>query len=272
MAKVLNVSESGYYKWKATHTRIVSKDLKDRPLLKEIEEIYYKSKRTFGVRKITKQLNKKREEKVNHKRVERIMREHDLHSKNSKKYRVTTDSGHNMPVHENLLARDFRSSHPDEKFVSDTTVVSTKEDDLYAGAILDLYGRMPAGLSLSRHNDRYLVLAALKEMLAKGYGKKGSILHSDRGSTYCSEEYQKAIEGAGMKCSMSRKGNCWDNAPMESFWGKMKSEWLLEKYDTIEEAARDIQEYVWVFYPHERPHASLDYLTPVEYISTRSDR
>ena len=180
------------------------------------------------------------------------MREYDLHSKNSRKYKVTTDSNHNMPIHENLLARDFNADSPDEKFVSDTTVVSTNEGDLYAAAILDLYGRMPVGLSLSKHNDRFLVLEALKEMLV---------------STYCSEEYQQAIERAEMICSMSRRGNCWDNAPMESFWGKMKSEWLLDKYDTIEEAARDIQEYVWVFYPYERPHASLDYLTPVEYIT-----
>lgn len=271
MAKVLKVSESGYYKWKTTHSGITSKELDDIKLLEEIKEIYYKSKRVFGIRKVTKRLNRQRskegKERVNHKRVERIMREYDLHSKNSRKYRVTTDSNHNMPVHENLLARDFNADSPDEKFVSDTTVVSTNEGDLYAAAILDLYGRMPVGLSLSKHNDRFLVLEALKEMLIMGHGKKGSILHSDQGSTYCSEAYQQAIERAEMICSMSRKGNCWDNAPMESFWGKMKSEWLLDKYDTIEEAAKDIQEYVWKFYPYERPHASLDYLTPVEYIT-----
>ena len=267
MARALNVSESGYYKWKATHTGITSKELEVLELLEEIKVIYYKSKRVFGIRKVTKRLNRERRKKVNHKRVERLMREHDLHSKNSRKYKVTTDSNHKMPVHENLLARDFNADSPDEKFVSDTTVVSTKEGDLYAAAILDLYGRMPVGLSLSTHNDRFLDLEALKEMLVMGHGKKGSILHSDRGSTYCSEEYQKEIEGAEMRCSMSRKGNCWDNAPMESFWGKMKSEWLHDKYDTIEEAARDIQEYVWVFYPNERPHASLGYLTPAEYIA-----
>ena len=102
-------------------------------------------------------------------------------------------------------------------------------------AILDLYGRMPVGLLLSKQNDKFLVLEALKTMLITGHGKEGSILHSDRGSTYCSEAYQKAIKQAGMICSMSRKGNCWDNAPMESFWGKMKTEWLFAQYDTIEE-------------------------------------
>ena len=271
MARVLKVSESGYYKWKTTHSEITAKELDDLMLLEEIKEIYYRSKRVFGIRKVTKRLNIKRSKegrkKVNHKRVERLMRENDLHSKNSRKYKVTTNSNHNMPVHENLLARDFNANSPDEKFVSDTTVVSTNEGDLYAAAILDLYGRMPVGLSLSKHNDRFLVLEALKEMLVTGHGKKGSILHSDQGSTYCSEEYQQAIAHAELTCSMSRKGNCWDNAPMESFWGKMKSEWLLDKYDTIEAAIRDIQEYVWVFYPYQRPHASLDYLTPVEYIT-----
>ena len=119
MAKVLNVSESGYYKWKTTHSGITSKELDDIELLEEIKEIYYKSKRVFGIRKVTKRLNRQRskkgKERVNHKRVERIMREHDIHSKNSRKYRVTTDSNHNMPVHENLLARDFNADSPDEK-------------------------------------------------------------------------------------------------------------------------------------------------------------
>ena len=180
MAKVLKVSESGYYKWKTTHSGITSKELDDIKLLEEIKEIYYKSKRVFGIRKVTKRLNRQRskegKERVNHKRVERIMREYDLHSKNSRKYRVTTDSNHNMPVHENLLARDFNADSPDEKFVSDTTVVSTNEGDLYAAAILDLYGRMPVGLSLSKHNDRFLVLEALKENADNGAWKKGKHL------------------------------------------------------------------------------------------------
>lgn len=271
MAKVLNVSESGYYKWKKGPRGLTGKGLEEAGLTAEICRLYYGSKRIFGIRKVTKRLNQDREKKVNHKRVERIMRENGLHSKTSRKYKGTTNSAHGMPVHENLLQRDFNVKGPDERFVSDTTVIPTGEGDLYVAAILDLYGRMPVGLSLSKNNDRFLVMGALKDMEARGYGKKDSILHSDRGSTYCSEDYQNAINGAGMICSMSRKGDCWDNAPMESFWGKMKSEWLFSKYDTIEEAALDIQEYVWIFYPYERPHASLGYLTPMEYRSRSYD-
>ena len=149
--------------------------------------------------------------------------------------------------------------------VSDTTVVETGEGDLYAAAILDLYGRLPVGLSMGRHNDRFLVMDAFKDMLVRGCVYPGCILHSDRGATYASYDYRRLIDHYGYICSMSAKGDCWDNAPMESFWGKMKEEWLMDKYDTIAEAKRDIYEYVWSFYPNERPHQSNGYQTPSEY-------
>lgn len=157
MARVLKVSESGYYKWKSTHTGMTAKEFEDRELLEEIKEIYYKSHRIYGVRKVTNRINQKRKKKVNHKRVERIMREHHLSAKTGKKYRATTDSNHHLPVYENLLARDFHAKAPEEKFVSDTTVVSTKEGNLYAAAILDLYGRMPVGL-LFKEYLQFLIL------------------------------------------------------------------------------------------------------------------
>ena len=138
--------------------------------------------------------------------------------------------------------------------VSDTTVVETGEGDLYAAAILDLYGRMPVGLAMGRRNNRFLVMDAFKDMLFRGCVFPGCILHSDRGSTYASYDYRRLIDRYGYLCSMSRKGDCWDNAPMECFWGKMKEEWLKEKYDTIAEAKHDIYEYFWSFYPNERPH------------------
>lgn len=266
MAKVLKVSQSGYYKWKKRRgTPPSRKELEDIELTREIYEVFRKSRGSYGVRKVTRIINRNRTNAVNHKRVERLMNENGLFSKTHKKYICTTDSDHDEAIADNLINRDFSAGKPNEKMVSDTTVVSTEQGELYIAGILDLYGRIPVGLAMSRHNDRYLVIAALKDMLIRGCGSEGCILHSDRGSTYASGDYRKLISKNGLICSMSRKGDCWDNAPMESFWGKMKTEWLKEKYDTIEEAKRDIYEYVWHFYPRERPHESNNYLTPVEY-------
>lgn len=130
--------------------------------------------------------------------------------------------------------------------------------------ILDLYGRVPVGIAMNKRNDSQPVKDALEDMLIRGKGSKGCIIHSDRGSTYASKEYREMLRKNGLICSMSRKGDCWDNAPMESFCGKLKNEWLREKYCTIGEAAKDIYEYVWSFYPNERPHEALGYLTPLE--------
>ncbi|MGF6377086.1 putative transposase [Clostridiales Family XIII bacterium PM5-7] len=266
MAKVLSVSESGYYKWCNKLSEPPSqKEQEDLILTQKIWKIYADSKRIFGSRKVTNELRKTPETRVNHKRVERLMRENMLYAKTSKRYLLTTDSDHKEPVAENLLQRDFHAEGPNQKMVSDTTVVATKQGDVYIAGILDLYGRMPAGLYMSRRNDRFLVMGALEDALRRGCVKEGCILHSDRGSTYCSQDYRKALEQAGFQCSMSKKGDCWDNAPMESFWGKMKTEWLKDKYDTIEAAEKDVLEYVWSFYAKKRPHAANGYLTPWEY-------
>lgn len=266
MAKVLQVSESGYYKWlKSINAPLSKKEKEDIDIIHEIYDIFRGSRGSYGSRKITVLINNNREKPVNHKRVARMMSEYMLYSRSRKRYLSTTDSDHDKPIAENLVKRVFTASSPNEKMLSDTTVVVTKQGKLYAAAILDLYGRMPVGLSMSRMNDKELVLSALEDMKMRGCGKKGCILHSDRGSTYASDKYREKLEQYGFECSMSRKGDCWDNAPMESFWGKMKMEWLSKKYDTIEAAKKDIYEYVWSFYPKLRPHESNGYLTPIEY-------
>ena len=264
MACVLEVSESGYYKWLNRHKngKVISKE--EILLRAKIKEIYIKSRCSFGARKVTKAINKHRDFPVNHKRIERIMREYCFYSTVSKKYICTTDSKHNEAIADNLLERDFTASGPNEKMLSDTTVIKTKQGKLYVAGILDLYGRMPVGLAMSNNNDTELVKDALKDMILRGGGREGCILHSDRGSTYASGDYRNLLAEHGFLCSMSRKGDCWDNAPMESFWGKMKQEWLKPKYATRLEAARDVYEYVWYFYPHKRPHQSNEYLTPAE--------
>lgn len=262
----MKASESGYYKWLERLSAPPSpKELEDMDLAREITSIFRRSRGSYGSRKVTRKLNDGREKKVNHKRVERIMGEYGLFSRVCKNFRCTTDSDHDEAIADNLLDRDFTASGPNEKMVSDTTVVATKQGDLYAAGIIDLFGRMPVGLAMSPRNDSKLVMDALDDMTSRGLGASGCIMHSDRGSTYASKAYRIMLSQHGLLCSMSRKGDCWDNAPMESFWGKMKAEWLKPKYDTIEEAKRDIYEYVWHFYPRERPHESNGYLTPLEY-------
>ena len=269
MAKILGVSESGYYKYLSRLSAPpTDKELADIALAKEIYSVFQSSRGSFGSRKITYLINRNRSNRINHKRIERLMQEYGLFSRVTRKYILTTDSNHDHPIADNLISRNFSASMPNEKFVSDTTAIQTDEGILYVAGILDLYGRMPAGLAMSKHNDQSLVMSALQDMLQRRLGHSGSIIHSDRGSTYSSETYRKMIDNNGLVCSMSRKGDCWDNAPMESFWGKMKDEWLSRKYKTIVEAMRDVYEYVWGFYPYERPHESFGYATPAEYYNS----
>lgn len=266
MAQVLGVSESGYHKWVRRQLCVPSRRaIEDEQLLMDINNIYRSSKGSFGSRKIVKIINARKLKPINHKRIERIMHENYLFSKSSKKYHCTTDSKHKEVIADNLIDRNFDAASPNEKMVSDTTVISTKEGDLYVAGIIDLYARMPVGLAMSRHNDKELVIAALNDMLIRGCGSPGCIMHSDRGSTYASRDYRIQLSRHELLCSMSRKGDCWDNAPMECFWGKLKSEWLQANYQTIEAAARDVYEYVWHFYSRLRPHESLGYQTPLEY-------
>jgi putative transposase len=267
MAKTLGVSRSGYYDFKNRNPS--KRKQTDEKLIQEIFELYMGSNRVYGSRKISKELNKRRKDPVNHKRVERLMKAHALYSKVSKKYVVTTNSNHHEPLSGDLLKRDFTASRRNEKWVSDTTYLWTGEGWLYIACILDLYGRKIVGLAISNKNDSTLVINALKD--AKGrIGKRqieGCILHSDRGSTYCSREYLEVIKEYKLKRSMSRKGNCWDNAPMESFWGKMKLEWFDEILQTRGEAIERVYEYVWGFYNRQRVHATNGYLTPETYYS-----
>lgn len=269
MARVLSVSESGYYKWlRKRNAPLTVREQEELDLTEEIYSIFKASHYSYGSRKITAILNQRHTEPINHKRVERIMQKYCWHSKVRKSYIVTTDSDHDLPIAPNLLKRDFSAERPGQKMVSDTTAISTGEGTLYVAGILDLYGRIPVGIALSMHNDRFLVLDALEDMVIRGFKHTGAILHSDRGSTYCSGEYRQAIEDAGMICSMSRKGDCWDNAPMECFWGKMKAEWMDCDYETIAEAAADVYEYCWSFYSKQRIHASLNYTTPERYYNS----
>lgn len=262
MARVLGVSESGYYRWLSRKPSKRAEE--DLVLIEEIAEIFYASRRVFGSRKITS-IMRSRGRLINHKRVVRLMSEYCLYSKVCKEYNSFTEPGDGNNIKENLLKRDFSVTGPDQKMVSDTTGIRTKEGWLYVAGILDLCGRIPVGMATGPRNDTKLVSTAFRDMRRRGHGGNGCILHSDRGSTYSSSEYQELISSSDMLSSMSRKGDCWDNAPMESFWGKMKLEFVDRTYDTLDEARTAVYEYVWSFYTNLRPHAANGYLTPAEY-------
>lgn len=271
MCRILNVSKSGYYAW---INRPASKRAEEnKALLEDIKNVFGASNGVYGSIKVKKAIEAKKPNerhsklgRFNHKRVERIMHDEGIVSKVHKKYKATTNSNHNLPVAENILNRNFEAERPNEKLVSDITYISTEEGWLYVAGILDLCGGKMVGLSMSDRMTKDLVINALHDAYRTGGKPQKTILHSDRGSQYCSYAYQKQLKEYGYVCSMSRKGNCWDNAPMESFWGKMKQEWLNgQKFKTRDEAKAKVFEYIMIFYNRKRLHASYNYKTPEDY-------
>ena len=263
LCEVLAVSRSGYYAWEKRPKS--ARKIADERLTEEMKSIHEKKRRTCGCRKMTKEITRSGK-RVNHKRIERLMKEAGIRSKLAKKFKATTNSTHNLPVAENLLSRDFSAAKPNQKMVSDITYLWTEEGWLYIAGVMDLCGQKIVGLSMGERMTKELVITALDNAYLRSGRVPGVLIHSDRGSQYCSNEYQKRLKKYGYICSMSRKGNCWDNAPMESFWGKMKYEWLYEqRFRTREEARAAVFEYVEIFYNRQRLHESNDYLTPEEY-------
>jgi len=196
------------------------------------------------------------------------MHELGLVPKVVKKYKATTNSKHNLQVAENKLNREFTADRSNQKWVSDITYVPTDEGWLYVAGILDLYGREVVGWAMGERMTKGLVIDALKQAKGRCCNPKGVLIHSDRGSQYCSHDYQNELRKDGFICSMSRKGNCWDNAPMESFWGKLKQEWLNDKrFRTREDAKQAIFWYIEVYYKRYRLHESNGYQTPHDYQS-----
>ena len=264
MACWLQVSKSGYYAWRRR-----SKSLREQAneiLLDEIRRVHEESHGVYGSRKICRKLNETSAAPVNHKRVERIMRENGIRSKTRRKYKATTNSRHNLPVAENILNRDFSASAPGQKMVSDITYIPTDEGWLYLAGVMDLCGEKIVGISMDSRMTKELCMNALLDAINHTGDTKGCILHSDRGSQYCSLDYQALAKKHGFISSMSRKGNCWDNAPMESFWGKLKQEWLNEcHFHTREEAKAAVFEYIFIFYNRIRIHEANGYQTPEAY-------
>lgn len=266
MCEVLKVSRSGYYSWLNRSESERSKA--GRRLLCEVRMVYGRSRKRYGSPRVTFELNESGVScSVN--RVARLMREAGIRAKTKRKYRVTTNSNHNLLVAPNLLNRQFTMDRPNEVWLSDITYIWTSEGWLYLAGVVDLYSRMVVGWSMSDRITGDLTLAALKQALSRRRPDPGLIHHSDRGSQYAAGDYQKLLKENRMAVSMSRKADPWDNAPMESFFATLKTELIYgEKFVTREDAKTKIFEYIEMFYNRVRRHSSLGYKSPLDFENT----
>ena len=262
MCRIMDVSRSGYYAFIKRPESELSK--RQKAVLAEIKIIHKENYEIYGAPRITAELNNKGIH-ISKGMVSRLMRKHGIKSKTVKKYKATTDSNHDLPVAENILNREFTADIRDRKWLSDITYIGTDEGWLYLAGILDVYDGAIVGWSMGARMTKALVINALSDACMGRSPQPGLVLHSDRGSQYCSAKYQKAIAKRKFICSMSRKGNCWDNAPMESFWGKLKTEWLYGKrFRTRDEAKRAVFEYIELFYNRKRLRSVNGYIPPLK--------
>lgn len=263
MCEVLEVSRGGFYAWLRNPESARSRS--NRALLTEIRIVFDRSRQTYGSPRMTEELNDSGLF-CSQNRVARLMRLSGIRAIGKRKYRVTTDSKHNHPVAENLLNRDFDVDHPNEVWLSDITYIWTSEGWLYLAGVIDLYSRMLVGWSMGPRVKAELTLEALRQAIARRNVRPDLMHHSDRGGQYAATEYQKLLKKTKMICSMSRKGDCWDNAPMESFFATLKTELVYrEQFKTRKEAKAKIFEYIEVFYNRQRRHSSLGNKSPVDF-------
>jgi transposase InsO family protein len=259
----MQVSKSGYYTW--LNHKECERTKENKQLLKEIYQIHQASRQTYGSPRIHAQL-KAKGCKYGEKRVARLMHLNGIKPKWKKKFKTTTDSKHSLPVAENKLNQEFEVTAPNQKWTADITYVWTKEGWLYLAVVLDLFSRRIVGWSMQAGLSRKLVIAALQMAVQTRHPPDGLLHHSDRGSQYASQDYQHLLDRAGMICSMSRKGNCYDNAPTESFFATLKRELIHhQRYQSRIEAKEDIFQYIEVWYNRKRRHSSLGYLSPEEF-------
>ena len=241
------------------------RELENQGLKLRIAQIYSENSGRYGSPRIYEQLRKEGF-KCNKKRVERLMRVLGLKANQKRKFKVTTDSNHNLPIKDNLLNREFDVNQKNKVWASDITYISTKEGWLYLAVMIDLYSRKVVGWSMQKRMTKSLVIDALKMAINRRDPQQGLIVHSDQGSQYASHDFQKLLWQNKFKSSMSRKGDCWDNAVAESFFGTLKTELVYHsKYQTRSQAKQDIFEYIEIFYNRNRLHSTLDYKSPEEY-------
>lgn len=263
MCQILEVSRSGFYAWcKRPKSK---RQLENERLTQAIIRVFKQSNEIYGALKVTNQL---RQEGIScsKNRVARLMRQNNLRSKIKRKFKATTNSRHNYPVADNLLKQDFNVQRPNQVWVGDITYISTKEGWLYLAAILDLYSRRIVGWAMDSTMSKQLVIDALNQAVGRRRPPKGIMFHSDRGSQYASHDFQKLLTKYHFVPSMSGKGNCYDNACMESFFHLLKTEKVyFENYKTRAQARQSIFQYIEIFYNRIRLHSKLGYLSPCDF-------
>lgn len=262
---MLGVSPSGYHEHfgrRATpHQR---KHVSNDALLVHIKAIHAEVKGEYGWPRMWKELLACGI-RVGKERVRKLMNLHGIKARAKRKYKATTDSNHSLPVAENLLDRNFKPEAPDQVWTSDITYLATDEGWLYLAVVIDLFSRQVVGWSMKPHMKTELVSDALRMAWFRRHPETGLIFHSDRGSQYCSHEFQAILQDYGMKSSMSRKGNCWDNAPTESLWGSLKVARLHGvRFETRRQAMDEVIDWL-AFYNHRRLHSTLGYVSPMQF-------
>jgi putative transposase len=263
MCGLLQVSKSGYYQW--LNRRPSKRVVEEGRLEVEIKAAHKRTRETCGPERLQHEL-KEHGVKVGICRIRRIRKKLGIRCKQKRKFKATTDSKHALPVAENLVQQQFEATRPNEVWLSDITYIPTEEGWLYLAGHKDLFTREIVGYAMGNRITKNLVSQSLFKAVAAKRPGVGLIHHSDRGSQYCAYEYRKLLDQFKMKASMSRKGDCYDNAPMESFWGTVKNELVHHRrYRTREEAIREISEYIEVFYNRQRRQARLGYLSPAVY-------
>lgn len=263
MCKQLEVSRSGYYAW--VDRPAPAKTSTDAELAAEIEAAHERSRGTYGSPRVHAEL-KAAGRRVGRKRVERLMRENGLQARRKRRYRRTTNSNHGNPVAPNVVARQFEPTAANQVWATDVTYVWTLEGWLYLAVMLDLFSRRVVGWAVSDVNDTTLALDALSAALRTRRPRPGLVHHSDRGSPYASDDYRATLKAHGLVASMSRTGDCWDNAVAESFFATIKAELVdAALFESRTAACAAIEDYIEQFYNPQRRHSFLGYMTPVEY-------
>jgi putative transposase len=263
MSRVLEVSPAGYYRWRSRS--LSSREKRRRVVGSAVEETYYLFRKRYGAPRITKELNALGIYcSINH--VARLMKEKGLKARNGKNFKYTQNGNAIHNVGENLLNRSFTAQAPDQKWVSDITYINANGTWLYLAVVMDLYSRAIVGWSLDRQMTESLICEALDMALSRRNISEGLIVHSDRGIQYRSNTYWEKLKSSGCRISMSRKGNCWDNAAVESFFSRFKVECIYStRYKSIDQAKADIFEYIEIFYNRQRRHSAIGYISPMQF-------
>ncbi len=265
MCRLLGVSRNAYYRY--CQRQGDQSDPERQEMLAAVKEIAEASNYSYGSRRMKRALNALGYP-VGRRKARSLMREAGVKARYRKKYKVTTNSNHNKPVFDNVLAREFTAAGPDQAYVTDITYIWTQEGWLYLAVFIDLFSRRVVGWSMGSRMKARLVTDALRMALWRRHPEAGLIVHSDRGSQYASKAYRRLLKANDFVGSMSRKGDCWDNAVAESFFASLKKERVQWKhYQTRAEAQRDILDYIVMFYNSQRLHSTLDYISPNDYES-----